>query len=967
LIERFASGHAVGQEGTTLNGEAAALIRAGASALAESPVSPQWLIDLKATADEMRQVRERPPGKPFGRWLGDFLDQDTPSGLLPAEEKLQFAAMGGEACVLENRAVLSWATFETWRETMPEAPKGNLGFVEAIAKFTEAAPEPVQDVIIEATRYAIETLRLPAYWEPQSAGDVEKFALAQRAFLARLEAEAHPAQTTEHARKDERFYQLAVEAAIESLTPRPYEPLKLTQEWLNPLLRRDPFNLSADMRAKINQQPRMLRGFFDELLRDVKRSAIAEQDFADVLKADPDALRERFETVFARYERERWRWVDPEDPEVQIRASFLRFLSLGGDDFAPLHESRLELHGASIDEDLDFSGCTVRQPLLFRRCHFVGRIFFRDAVTKSLNFSTSHVQSIDAESAHIRGSVLLRDGFHAAAGVSFPYATIDEMLCCSGGLLRSVRGPAFNCRGAEINGDADMKGGFLGEGAVIFHAATIGGELNCSGSAFRNRTEDGSSSSLDCSNAEIAGNVLLANNFRSEGAVLFSGARIGGALNCRKGAFLNRTNDGTGRALNFEHTEINDGVYVCEGFSAEGQVRLCGAKVKAGVQCDGGRFENAAPAMPDGSVPWTPHAAIALDLRAAKIDGILSLGPTPEDALARADVTGSVNLQGCHAHQIIDHPSSWPSRRVKISRRKLPAFIFLDGFTYDRMAGRGDYASRTRKKWLDRQPPEHLGVNFRPQPFEQLIKVYRESGHNGRARDIAKFKERRRYRSLFVRLWHGWRERPEIFKWRFLAPLNTVAWPFAIFARVAYRSVATVFLAAIWAFVGFGAAYWHGWGRLALFLLALWAAGGLFYREVALQGSFAPSNPVIYLNKDLEAKCSKNWTECKGAPPELPNFSPFTYSLDIMLPVLDLGQKHDWQPIDQRDKPVIMVFPSITWEPGYDLPSDVPHIRIDERPLAEGTVDNIVKAQTLLSWGVLGLLIAMFSRLFKKD
>ena len=184
---------------------------------------------------------------------------------------------------------------------------------------------------------------------------------------------------------------------------------------------------------------------------------------------------------------------------------------------------------------------------------------------------------------------------------------------------------------------------------------------------------------------------------------------------------------------------------------------------------------------------------------------------------------------------------------------------------------------------------------------------------------------------------------------------------------MAYRSVATVFLAAIWAFVGFGTAYWHGWGRLALFLMALWAAGGLFYREVAVQGSFAPSNPVIYLNKDLEAKCGKNWTKCKGAPPELPNFSPFTYSLDIMLPVLDLGQKYDWQPIDRPDKPVIMVFPSITWEPGYDLPSDVPNIRIEEQPLAEGTVDNIVKAQTLLSWGVLGLLIAMLSGLIRKD
>ena len=53
------------------------------------------------------------------------------------------------------------------------------------------------------------------------------------------------------------------------------------------------------------------------------------------------------------------------------------------------------------------------------------------------------------------------------------------------------------------------------------------------------------------------------------------------------------------------------------------------------------------------------------------------------------------------------------------------------------------------------------------------------------------------------------------FKWRVLSPLNAIAWPYAIVARVLYRSVATIFLAAIWAFVGFGAAYWYGWWRLA--------------------------------------------------------------------------------------------------------------------------------------------------------
>ena len=957
----------MGQDGTTFNGESAALIRAGTASAAEAFVSPQWLIDLKATADGMRQGRERPRGKPFGRWLGDFLDQDTPSGLLPAEEKLLFAAMNGEACVLESRAVLLWAAFDSWRETMPEAPAGDLGFVELIAKFTEAAPEPVQDVIIDATRHAIEELRLPAYWEPKSVADVEKFALAQRAYLARLEAEAHPAQTIEYARRNERFYQLAVEAVIESLTPRPYEPLKLNHEWLNPMLRRDPLNFSAGMRSKIDAQPQVLRGFFDDLVHEVKREPGVEHNFADGLKADPDALREHFETVFARYEREHWRWVDPEDLEVQIRARFLRLLSLGGDDFAPVHESRLELHGAYVHEDLDLSGCAIPQPLLFCRSHFAGRISFRDSVTKSLTLSSSHVQSIDAESAQIRGGVFLEDGFRSIAGASLAFATIGGSLSCSGSLLNGGSGLAFAGDEARITGDVELGDSFLGRGGVSLSGAKIEGKLHCARGSFQNRTEDGSGVALGCDDVEIVGDAQLIGGFRSEGLVSFSGARIGGTLDCSGGTFLNRTPDGKGEALSLAFAKIAESVWLRDGFSAEGKVRLYGAHVAGNVQCIGGRFDNSAPAQDDCSIKPL-RAATAVSLRSANIEGMLSLGPLAGNARGRADIIGSLNLGGCRAHEIVDHPSSWPKRRVVLETRKtLPAFVFLDGFTYDRMAGQGDYDARTRKKWLDRQPSQHLGVSFRPQPFEQLIKVYREMGHEGHARDIAKFKERRRYRSLFIKLWHGWGKRPKFFKSRFLAPLTYIAWPYAVVARVLYRSVATVFLAAIWAFVGFGTAYWHGWGRLMVFLLALWAGGALFYREVAVQGSFAPSNPIIYLNKDLEAKCARNWTDCKGAPPELPSFSPFTYSLDIMLPVLDLGQKHDWQPIDRPGKPVIMVFPTLTWEPGYDLPSDVPNITIRERPLAEGTVDKIVRVQTMLSWGVLGLLLAMLSGLIKKD
>jgi hypothetical protein len=287
--------------------------------------------------------------------------------------------------------------------------------------------------------------------------------------------------------------------------------------------------------------------------------------------------------------------------------------------------------------------------------------------------------------------------------------------------------------------------------------------------------------------------------------------------------------------------------------------------------------------------------------------------------------------------------------------------------------GHGDYSVATRKRWLMRQPPEHLGVSFRPQPFEQLIKVYREMGHDREARAIAKFKESSRYRSLFTKLWHGWRDRPKFSNLfgkhaLYASPLDFIAWPITLSWRAVSRAAATLPLALAWAFVGLGTAYWYGWGRILLFLLALWIGGGALYSEVASQGGFAPSNPAIYLNEKLQAKCGRHWTACKGAPAELPGFNPYLYSLDIMLPVLDLGQKHDWQPLDRVDDPVQFNLPALTWLPINDLRhSEIPDFDIKRQPVGEGRVDAFVRAQTLLSWGALGLLLAMLSGLIKKD
>jgi hypothetical protein len=937
---------------------------------ASTAAAPQWLIDLKTAAAAMRERRARPPGKPFGRWLGDFLDQDTPGGLLPAEEKLLLAAAAGEPCVLQSRAARLWGAFEGWRRTIlrTETPAEE-DFAEAMAKFLGGAPAAVQEVIHDATFHAFLDAGLPEGWEPQNEAEAQKLAAAQKVYFARLEKEASPVKTIKEAGSSSHFFLLAVNAVIEALTPPHGKPLELQDKWFSPLLRSNPLKLSAVTREGIDAQPRVLRDFFGELVRHVKAAPGTDRAYLAKLKDDPTALRAHFDAALERYEREAWRWVDPHDPEVRLRAGFLRFLCLGGDDAAPVHERHLEVRGAFIGEDFDLSGCNIPEPLSFAGCNFAGEVILTDSIAKSLGFQKSCLKSIIAESARISGGVSLNEGFRSAAGIFFHYTAIGGRLGCEGGTFLPGSGFAIDCNSASIAGDADLLGGFLAEGAVSLRGAKIGGDLNCTGGSFHNRAADGTGVALACDNAGITGNALLASGFRAEGAVSLSGAKIGGSLNCTGGTFVNRSGDGTGRALTCGYAEIGGNVYLSDGFSAQGQVRFHGTSVKGSVYCAGGRFENLVPAQADGSAAWKPHLASALYLQSARIGGTLSLGPHAADARAQADILGSLNLDGCHTGEIVDHSSSWPAAK-KLGGETLPAFIYLDGFTYGRLGGSGDYEAGQRVKWLGKQPPRDLGLEFRPQPFEQLIKVYREMGHERHARAIAKFKERRRYKSRFVKLWHGWGNRPGLSRARGVsgAALDWLAWPFAALTSALSRSLRSITLGLEWFIIGAGTAYGYGYFRLVLFLIALWISGGLFYTTAADQGAFAPSNPAIYLNKELEIKCGKNWTDCKGAPPGLPGFSPFVYSLDIMLPVLDLGQKRDWQPIDRSDRPVKAVLPELTWykvsDPRY---SEIPELSLEVQPLGAGTLDGIVRAQTLLSWAALGLLIAILSGLIKKD
>jgi hypothetical protein len=94
--------------------------------------------------------------------------------------------------------------------------------------------------------------------------------------------------------------------------------------------------------------------------------------------------------------------------------------------------------------------------------------------------------------------------------------------------------------------------------------------------------------SVTADGAKVKGNVFLTDGFSAEGEVRLLAAQIGGNLDCTGGTFKNPT----GRALSADGANVRGDVFLSDGFTAEGEVRLLGAQIGGDLDCTGGRFKN---------------------------------------------------------------------------------------------------------------------------------------------------------------------------------------------------------------------------------------------------------------------------------------------------------------------------------------------------------------------------------------
>jgi hypothetical protein len=174
-----------------------------------------------------------------------------------------------------------------------------------------------------------------------------------------------------------------------------------------------------------------------------------------------------------------------------------------------------------------------------------------------------------------------------------------------------------------------------------------------------------------------------------------------------------------------------------------------------------------------------------------------------------------------------------------------------------------------------RQSAAHLDADFRPQPWRQLIRVLRQAGHHVAAREVAVALE-----AHWLRIGRVGAGAPRGMRW---------------LARGAHR------------LFGVLAGYGYRPQRLLAALAVIWLASGALYWTAAEYGAIAPSDPAVY-NDPRYADCRGNvasadgasWTRCPSLPVEHSAFRPFAYSLEMLLPFVDLRQRNQWTTIDSH-------------------------------------------------------------------
>jgi hypothetical protein len=603
-----------------------------------------------------------------------------------------------------------------------------------------------------------------------------------------------------------------------------------------------------------------------------------------------------------------------------IRAGVIRALLLGAGKPEPGYTSAVRLRGARIEGRLDLMGATVGSPLVCEYCYFGDEPRFVESSARTirlvhsrlpgfngtrmrldgiLNFWCSAVTGVlRLDQTKITGQLCLTDASIGAPGgaeaVAASGLTVDGGAEC----MRLRTSGSFTARAAAITGTVDLSDAQLscpGGRALDIDHATIGGKLDCGGLAAEGETRMHNcrvTASIAMPGARLAnpsgiafsaggltagGGVFLHRGFTASGEIRLVGAQFAANLSL-SGATLR--NPG-GLAINLDRAAI--GVCHADGFRCEGQLSLVGARI-------GG------PLSLPGAVLTGPPGEPALNAENISVDGALNL--------TGVRASGELNLRTARIGQRLllegSELASPDGHALRLSRAQIAADVFCDGmvttgnvrlsgaviagtlsFRGARLGSTGGvalYALRLQAGMLILAPEPPLAgtVDLR----HAQLGILRDDpacwpgrlSLDGLVYQALEPRLPARQRLRWLARDPGGHQ-PQPYE-QLAAHYRAIGDPaqarLVLHARERAQRPAKPPLGRAWSLlqdltVGYGYQPWRALSWLAVLLLV----GSIVYA--------ARPPPALQ-------------------PGAAPHFSPFVYTLDLLLPVVDLGQKHAFNP-----------------------------------------------------------------------
>ncbi len=307
------------------------------------------------------------------------------------------------------------------------------------------------------------------------------------------------------------------------------------------------------------------------------------------------------------------------------------------------------------------------------------------------------------------------------------------------------------------------------------------------------------------------------------------------------------------------------------GFESNGEVNFVSSQIGGNLECLNGKFIKIGSGLNCKNGKFINDNGIALNCNSITAGNITFLfnaflgnvdfGYSQIEYInfSKVDINGYLNLTSTKINTIFI---------AKLDEIKISNNIYLDGLTYEHLdVKKLNY--KTLLSLLNKIPKEET---FKPQPYKQMAKVLRNMGHHEDANNIMI-----KYNDIITGRSENW----------FIKKLKQI--------------------------YGFTAGYGYKPMRVIFSMFTVWLFCSLFYWNTSKVAIFAPTNPLVFQKKDFyqcnvnsdgtslldtfswsKYNSSNNWILNENIEGEYTTFNPFIYSLDVILPIVDLQVEKDW-------------------------------------------------------------------------